>query len=181
MQLLERALADNDENIQLAARDNDVLVKSGRDDDLFAAGRGAIPQVARRLPAAGEQPPRRADRRAVLRGRPPGGHRHQRGAPRRRFHLRRGEGRAGRPRRPNTGESHVELPIAYDGAEMIITLDPRYLSDFLRVLGPRADDHAGAARRGERGGMFYRGRLRLRDHALGARPTRLRMKDEKEG
>ena len=30
MQLLERALADNDENIQLAARDNDVLVKSGR-------------------------------------------------------------------------------------------------------------------------------------------------------
>ena len=30
MQLLERALADNDENIQLAVRDNDVLVKSGR-------------------------------------------------------------------------------------------------------------------------------------------------------
>ena len=30
MQLLERALADNEENIQLAARENDVLVKSGR-------------------------------------------------------------------------------------------------------------------------------------------------------
>ena len=30
MQLLDRALGDNDENIQLAARDNDVLVKSGR-------------------------------------------------------------------------------------------------------------------------------------------------------
>ena len=29
MQLLERALADNDENLQLAARENDVLVKSG--------------------------------------------------------------------------------------------------------------------------------------------------------
>ena len=30
MQLLERALADNEENIQLAARENDVLVRSGR-------------------------------------------------------------------------------------------------------------------------------------------------------
>ena len=30
MQLIERALADNEENIQLAARDNDVLVRSGR-------------------------------------------------------------------------------------------------------------------------------------------------------
>ena len=30
MQLLERALADNEDNIQLAARDNDVLVRSGR-------------------------------------------------------------------------------------------------------------------------------------------------------
>ena len=30
MQLLERALADNEENIQLAARENDILVRSGR-------------------------------------------------------------------------------------------------------------------------------------------------------
>ena len=34
------------------------------------------------------------------------------------------------------GESHVELPIAYDGAELGITLDPRYLGDFLKVLDP---------------------------------------------
>ena len=34
------------------------------------------------------------------------------------------------------GESHVELPIAYDGDEIGITLDPRYLSDFLKVLDP---------------------------------------------
>ena len=34
------------------------------------------------------------------------------------------------------GESHVELPIAYDGNELGITLDPRYLSDFLKVLVP---------------------------------------------
>jgi len=34
------------------------------------------------------------------------------------------------------GESHVELPIAYDGEDIGITLDPRYLSDFLKVLSP---------------------------------------------
>ncbi len=30
MQLIERALADNDDNIQLAARENDLLIRSGR-------------------------------------------------------------------------------------------------------------------------------------------------------
>jgi len=32
------------------------------------------------------------------------------------------------------GESHVELPIAYDGPDVPINLDPRFLNDFLRVL-----------------------------------------------
>jgi DNA polymerase-3 subunit beta len=36
------------------------------------------------------------------------------------------------------GDSHVELPIAYEGPELVITLDPRYLNDFLRVLNPEA-------------------------------------------
>ena len=52
------------------------------------------------------------------------------------------------------GESHVELPIAYDGADVVITLDPRYLNDFLRVLDPEQTLRAGAARRGERGGLL---------------------------
>ncbi len=37
-------------------------------------------------------------------------------------------------RAPKWGESHVELPIPYDGPAVSITLDPRYLVDFLRVL-----------------------------------------------
>jgi DNA polymerase III subunit beta len=32
------------------------------------------------------------------------------------------------------GQSHVELPISYDGTPISIMLDPRYLQDFLRVL-----------------------------------------------
>ena len=34
------------------------------------------------------------------------------------------------------GESVVEMPIAYQGAECSIKLDPVYLTDFLRVLSP---------------------------------------------
>jgi len=32
------------------------------------------------------------------------------------------------------GESHVELPIGYDGEKIEITLDPRFLVDFLKTL-----------------------------------------------
>jgi DNA polymerase-3 subunit beta len=34
------------------------------------------------------------------------------------------------------GQSRVELPIAYDGAEIAISLDHRFVADFLKVLDP---------------------------------------------
>ena len=34
------------------------------------------------------------------------------------------------------GQSTVELPIAYEGEELTITFDPRYVADFLKVLDP---------------------------------------------
>ena len=34
------------------------------------------------------------------------------------------------------GESHIELPIAYEGPDVPVKLDPRFVSDFLRVLDP---------------------------------------------
>jgi DNA polymerase III subunit beta len=36
----------------------------------------------------------------------------------------------------DVGQARVELPIAYDGPKISIMLDPRYLTDFLRVLDP---------------------------------------------
>ena len=33
-----------------------------------------------------------------------------------------------------TGQSRVELPISYEGPQISITLDPRYVADFLKVL-----------------------------------------------
>jgi DNA polymerase III subunit beta len=34
------------------------------------------------------------------------------------------------------GQSRVELPIAYDGPALTISLDPRFVLDFLKVLEP---------------------------------------------
>jgi DNA polymerase-3 subunit beta len=34
------------------------------------------------------------------------------------------------------GQSRVEMPVAYDGAPLTVTLDHRYVADFLRVLDP---------------------------------------------
>ncbi len=36
----------------------------------------------------------------------------------------------------DVGRSKIELPISYDGEEITITFDPRFLADFLRVLEP---------------------------------------------
>ena len=81
--------------VQIAARDNDVLVKSGRGDDLFAAGRGPVSQVARRLSAAGRDGPKieltvgpfyAAVRQAAIVT--------SEEQPRRRFHVRRRQGGA---------------------------------------------------------------------------------------
>jgi len=38
---------------------------------------------------------------------------------------------------PELGQARVELPIVYDGPPLSISLDPRYLADFLKVLDPQ--------------------------------------------
>lgn len=51
----------------------------------------------------------------------------------------------------DVGQSQIELPIAYDGENVEITFDPRYLIEFLRVLDPETTvtaeliDHESAA------------------------------------
>ena len=34
------------------------------------------------------------------------------------------------------GQARVEFPIPYDGATVVLTLDHRYVADFLKVLDP---------------------------------------------
>jgi len=133
MQLIERVLTDNEENVQLAARENDVLVRSGRATIYSRLVEGRYPKWRDVFPrregmiridmAVG--PFYAAVRQAAI----------VTSEERRGVDFKFGGGKvvlAGHG--AELGESHIELPVAYDGAEVSITLDPRFLSDFLKVL-----------------------------------------------
>lgn len=135
MQLLERALADNEENIQLAVRENDVLVKSGRATIYSRLVEGRFPKWQDVFPRREGMvkidltvgPFYAAVRQAAI----------VTSNDRRGVDCTFGDGKIvlcchG----AEYGESHVELPIAYDGQEISISLDPRYIIDFLKVLEP---------------------------------------------
>lgn len=138
MQLIERALAENEANIQLAAREDDVLVKSDRTtiytrlvEGRYPEWRSVFPcregtrieiQVGPLLSAI--------DQAAVVTNKE--WHEEGHGVD---FTF--GAGKAVLAgREAGLGESHVEMPIAYDGTEITISLDPRYMADFLKVLDP---------------------------------------------
>jgi len=133
MQLLERALADNEESIQLAARDNDVMVKSGKATIYSRLVDGRYPKWRDVFPRREDivkieisvGPFYAAVRQAAI----------VTSEDHRRIEFTFGAGKvllAGHG--AEHGESHIEMPIAYDGQEIPITLDPRYLADFLKVL-----------------------------------------------
>jgi DNA polymerase-3 subunit beta len=135
MQLLERALADNEDNIQIAARENDVLVRSGRATIYSRLVEGRFPKWRDVFPRRENTvkvelsvgPFYAAVRQAAI----------VTSDERRGVDFDFGDGKAVLcAHGAEYGESHVELPIAYDGQQVGITLDPRYLNDFLRVLDP---------------------------------------------
>jgi DNA polymerase III subunit beta len=135
MQLIERALTDGDAEIQLAARANEILVRSPRAtiysrlvEGRFPKWRDVFPQrsgVVRVDLAVG--PLHSAVRQAAIVT-----SEDSRGVD---FTFQSGSlvlaGRAA-----ELGQSRVELPVAFDGQAISITLDPRYVSDFLKVLDP---------------------------------------------
>lgn len=133
MQLLERALADNEENIQVAAGPNDVRVKSGRATIYSRLVEGRYPKWQDVFPRQEGMtkiqmsvgPFYAAVRQAAI----------VTSDERRGVDFAFGQGKvvlAGHG--AELGESHIELPIAYDGPQISVTLDPRYVSDFLKVL-----------------------------------------------
>ena len=137
MHLLDRALGDSDEVLHLAARENDVLVRSGGVTMYSRLVEGRFPKWRDVFPRRENitridltvGPFWAAVRQAAI----------VTSEERRGVDFKFGEGKLVlQAHGAEYGESHVELPIAYDGADITITLDPRYLNDFLRVLNPEA-------------------------------------------
>lgn len=136
MTLIERTLVDPDAEVQIAARGNDVLVRCGRItiysrlvEGRFPRWRDVVPQRNVHKIALVVGPFYSAVRQAAI--------------------VTSEESRGidfsfagGRlilaARAADTGQARVELPIDYSGGEVGIALDPRFVSDFLRVLDPES-------------------------------------------
>jgi DNA polymerase III subunit beta len=135
MQLLDRALSDSEETLQLSARENDLLVKSGSMvmytrlvEGRFPKWRDVFPRRENTIKVQLSVGPFwAAVRQAAI----------VTSEDRRGVEFTFGNGKVTLAAHgAEYGESLVELPIAYDAAEVTIVLDPRYLNDFLRVLDP---------------------------------------------
>ncbi len=133
LQLMDRAISDDDAEVQIAVRQNEVLVKSPRAviysrllEGRFPRWRDVFPtrsgSVKIELPVA---PFYAAVRQAAI----------VTSEESRGVEFKFGDGSlALSGHAAEVGESNVSLPIAYDGAEIAIMLDPRYVVDFTKVL-----------------------------------------------
>ncbi|MBS0209299.1 MAG: DNA polymerase III subunit beta [Planctomycetes bacterium] len=133
MHMIERALADVDVEVQIAARGNDVMVRSPKGTIVSRLVEGRFPKWRDVFPHRDDAQKIELQVGAVH------------AAVRQAMIVTSDESRGvdftfgdGKlvlaARSADVGQSRVELPISYDGAEVSITLDPRFLSDFLRVL-----------------------------------------------
>jgi DNA polymerase III subunit beta len=135
MQLLERALAEDSTEVRLAIRQNDILVKTPRTTIYSRLLEGRFPRWRDVFPRRENSlklelvvgPLYAAVRQAAI----------VTSEESRGIDFTFGEGTlvlAGQT--AEVGQSRVELPIAYVGQPISITLDPRFVGDFLKVLEP---------------------------------------------
>jgi DNA polymerase-3 subunit beta len=133
MQLLDKAIADNEEEIWVSARENNVLVRSLRTTVFTRLVEGRFPKWRDVFPKTEQMaaieltvgPMHAAVRQAAIVT-----SENHRGVD---FTF--GDGKLSMAAHgAEYGEARVELPITYDGAEIMVTLDPRFVADFLRVL-----------------------------------------------
>lgn len=135
MQLIERIMADGEETIKLVPRANDLMVADSK-------GMFYSRLVEGRFPKWREVIPKRADSTKIelpvgplysaLRQAAIVTSEESRGID---FTFETGSLVLSNET-AEIGESRVEMPVAYEGETFTITLDNRYVSDFLKVLSP---------------------------------------------
>jgi DNA polymerase III subunit beta len=135
MNLLERALGEDGSEVQIAIRQNDILVKNPRATIYSRLLEGRYPRWRDVFPQRPSSvkidlsvgPVHSAVRQAAI----------VTSEESRGIDFTFGDGSlvlAGQT--AEVGQSRIELPIAYDGQTIAITLDPRFVNDFLKVLEP---------------------------------------------
>ena len=132
LSLIERTLTDADSSVSVAIRNNDVLVKTAHATIYSRLVEGRFPRYQDVIPTNSQisielvvGPFYSAVRQAQIVT-----SEESRGVD---FEFAAGLMTLS-SRAAEIGESKVELPISYDGAPLVITFDPRYVAEFLRVL-----------------------------------------------
>lgn len=136
MSLLERSIDDDAEFVDVAVRESDVLMRSGRCvvysrlvEGRFPRYREVIPKEAAITVPLSVGPFHSAVRQAQIVT-----DEESRGVD---FCFSDNALKLS-SRAQDVGESHIELPIEFSSDEIRITFDPRYVSDFLKVLPPES-------------------------------------------
>ena len=135
LQVIERVVADDDSEVEIAVRQNEFLVRTPRTTVFARLLEGRFPRWRDVFPDREESvqlqlavgPLHAAVRQAAIVTSD-----ESRGVT---FTFDNGtlvlSGHAA-----DVGQSRVELPINYEGSELAVTLDPKFVIDYLRVLDP---------------------------------------------
>jgi len=132
MSLIERSITDSEEEVYLAVHTNDVVVKCGLSTIYSRLVEGRFPKYQDVIPAQSNatidmvvEPFYSAVRQAQIVTND-----ESRGVD---FQFADGQLTLS-SKAADVGESKVELPISYEGDDVTITFDPRFVADFLKVL-----------------------------------------------
>lgn len=133
IQLMERAVGDEDEVVQIAARANDLLLRTSRATIYSRLVEGRYPnwrQVFPKREAASQIDMTVGPLFTALRQASIVTDHESRGID---FTFADGTLKL-EANTAEIGESHVEMPIAYDGEPVTLTMDHRFVADFCKVL-----------------------------------------------
>jgi len=136
MSLLERSIDDQQECVDIAVRDNDVIMRTGRCAIYSRLVEGRFPKYRDVIPknVAITVPMSVGPFHAAVRQSQIITDEESRGVD---FQFNDNTLKLS-SRAQDVGESSVELPIEFTSDEIRITFDPRYVSDFLKVLNPES-------------------------------------------
>ena len=135
LQLIERSITGKDETVQIAARSNDILLRTNRCTIFSRLVEGRYPNWRMVVPSSQGRTRIEGNagaffsaiRQASIVADP-----ESRGVE---FTFANGTLVAS-AKTADVGQSRVEIPISYDGTPIHITMDSRFVSDFFKVLEP---------------------------------------------
>ncbi|REJ72650.1 MAG: DNA polymerase III subunit beta [Planctomycetota bacterium] len=136
LSVIEKSLADDEADVQICVQSNDVIVRSGQATVYGRLVQGRFPKYQDVIPrefniniemVAG--PLHSVVRQAMIVT-----NEESRGVD---FSF--GDGTLTlSSKAADVGTSRIDMPVSYDGDKVVITFDPRFVSEFLRVLEPSA-------------------------------------------